>query len=129
VRRARITYGDPRDPATYPGVAAADSYIAFSGPLVKRIRVALAIRLRTGAPEADVRAAVQSAVAAVINRTGVGQPVAISDLVDAAASVTGVVSVSVVSPSYGPGSDLISVQPYEKPLVLSAAQDVSVSVL
>ena len=42
----RVVYGDPDDEATYPGMAAAGATVLTSGPLVKRIKLALALRGR-----------------------------------------------------------------------------------
>lgn len=123
----RVIYGDPTDPATYPGVAAAGASINIQGPLVKRIQVTLSIRVRSGAALQDIEDRVKSAVAAVINQAGVGESIALSDLVNAARKVGGVVSVVMVNPLATVGSDLISVQPYEKPLVLDVDQDILVS--
>lgn len=123
----RVVYGDTRDPATYPGVAAAGANININGPLVKRITCALNLRIRSGVSTVDVADRVRSAVASVINQTGIGQPIAISDLINAASRVNGVVAVSVVDPEFSAGSDLIPVQPFEKPLVLSLEQDILVS--
>lgn len=125
----RVIMGDPRDPTSYPGVAAAGTNVNISGPLVKRIQVALAIRLRLGVLPQSAISYVRSAVAATINSFGVGKPVVISNLVAAAASINGVTAVSIVSPTYNSDNDLITVQPYEKPLVLDAEQDITVSIV
>lgn len=66
-------------------------------------------------------------MAAVINQTGVGTPVAISKLVSAAQSVNGVVAVTVLSPVYSSGNDIVTIQPFEKPLVVDIEEDVQVS--
>jgi hypothetical protein len=125
----RVIMGDSRDSTTYPGVAAAGTNINISGPLVKRIQVSLAIRLRLGVLPSAAVSYVRSAVAAAINSFGVGKSVVISNLVSAAASVNGVAAVSMVSPVYNSDNDLITVQPYEKPLVLDAEQDIAVSIV
>lgn len=123
----RVVYGDSRDPASYPGVVAAGANINISGPLVKRVSVALSLRIRSGVSSADIADRVRSAVASVVNSAGVGEAIAISDLVAAATKVNGVLAVSVLSPSYSATSDLIPVQPFEKSLVLNLEQDVTVS--
>lgn len=123
----RVIYGDPRDPATYPGVVAAGATVNISSPLIKRVTCGLSIRVRSGVSTTDVADRVRSAVASVINKAGIGQPIAISDIINAASKVNGVVAVAVVSPSYGADNDLIQVQPYEKPLVLNLEQDILVS--
>lgn len=122
----RILYGDVRDRTTYPGVVAASSTVLVSGSLVKRLRITVAVRPRFGVQLSDIRDRVRSAVAAAVNKTPVGQSVAISDLVAAAGRVNGVVSVAVVSPVFDDAHDLISVQPHEKALVLNAEADVLV---
>lgn len=123
----KVVYGEERDPTTYPGVIAAGATINISGPLVRRISVGLAIRARLGVAVSDISDKVKSAVASVVNKTPVGQAVAISDIVNAAARVNGVIAVTVLSPAYGAGNDLIAVQPYEKPLILNVDTDVTVS--
>jgi len=123
----KVTYGDPSDPLTYPGVAAADSHINIQGPLVKRIQVSVSIRIKSGLNTQDIANRVRSAIASVINKTPIGQSISFSDIVDAARAVTGVVSVTIVAPLYSVGHDQIKVQPYEKPYVLDLAQDVQVS--
>jgi uncharacterized phage protein gp47/JayE len=123
----RVIYGDDGDPATYPGIAAAQAAINIEGPTVKRVQVSIAIRTKSTA--ADVIARVQTLVAAVINGTGVGESIAISDIVEAANKADGVTAVTILSPTYGPGNDQIDVQPFEKPMVLNLDQDVQVSVV
>lgn len=123
----RVLYSDPSDPATYPGVVAADSNINISGPLVKRVQIGITLRIKTGISIQDIQDRVRSSVAGVVNATGVGQPIAISDIVNAARKVNGVVSVVITKPTYGTGHDLIPVQPFEKPLVLDLDKDIVVT--
>ena len=123
----RVLYGDESDPVTYPGVVAAGANVNLSGPVVRRIEVALVLRIRQGASKNTVFDAVRSAVTSFINGLGVGENIAISDIVSVAAAIGGVESVSVSSPTYTSSSDLISVQPFEKPLVLQPELDISLS--
>jgi hypothetical protein len=125
----KVVYGDPGNPVTYPGVAAADSQINIQGPLVKRIQVGLSIRVKTGLNTQDIANRVRSAVATVVNQTAIGKSISFSDIIDAAREVVGVVSVAIVSPLFSVEHDQIKVQPYEKPFVLDLAQDVQVSFL
>lgn len=119
----RVLYGDESAPGTYPGVAAADAKIAISGPRFRRITAALSVR----ADSDLVLARVRSAVAGYVNALGVGVAVPISGIVRAAMSVNGVTAVTILSPTYGAGSDTISVQPYEKPFVIDPETDIRVS--
>lgn len=88
---------------------AAGANVNIQGPLIHRVQVSLALR-RSSSGAADIKDKVRSAVASVVNSTGVGEPVAISDIVTAAQSVNGVTAVTVLSPSW-PGNGLISIQP------------------
>jgi hypothetical protein len=125
----RVTYGVPSSPSLYPGVIAAGAKVNISGPLVKRIQLALGIRVKTGIASEEVFRQVRSDVASVVNNTPVGGTIAISDLVRAAQEVTGVVAVSVLSPTYGISNDLIILQPFEKPLVLNVDTDILISLV
>lgn len=125
----RVLYGDDQNPAQYPGVLASGAEVTVSGPLVKRLRVSLSVRVRTGVTAADVTDRVKNVVAGVINRSAVGQSIAISDIVTAAGSVNGVVAVSVISPAYNLSNDTITVQPFEKALVQNLDTDVLVSIV
>lgn len=123
----KVVYGDERDSTTYPGIAAAGANINIQGPFIRRVTVSLAIRARTGISKADLTDRVRSAVAAAINKIGVGQAVAISDVVSTAAAVSGVIAVTVLAPEYATGHDLIGVQAYEKPMVLDSNNDIQIS--
>lgn len=123
----KVIYGDPSDTATYPGQASDGSNINISGPLVKRVTVSLLLRVRSGVSNDGIADRVRSAVATVINQTGIGQAVPLSAIVAAASKVVGVISVTIVSPAYGVGNDLIPVQANEKPLVLNLATDIGVT--
>jgi hypothetical protein len=123
----KVIYGDPANPATYPGVAAADSHINIQGPLVKRIQVGVSVRVKTGLRTKDIENRVRSAVATVINQTPIGTSISFSDIIDAARAVVGVISVAIASPLFTVESDQIKVQPYEKPFVLDLSQDIQVS--
>jgi hypothetical protein len=125
----RVVYGDEANSAVYPGIQANGTNINISGPLIKRITVSLAIRLRTGVSSVDIIERVKSSIASVINSTAVGTNIAISDLVSAANNIDGVLAVTILSPEYDAGKDLIAVQASEKPKVLDIAQDILVSIV
>ena len=123
----KIVFGDETAAGDYQGIASAGASYNIAGPLVKRIQIALAIRPITGIAVDSIRTSIQSSVAAAINKTLVGQSVSISEVVKAAQSVNGVQAVSVSSPAYNVGNDLIPVQAYEKALVLDIENDITVS--
>lgn len=123
----RIIQGDPADVSSYPGVAAAGAQINVSGPIIKRINIALSLRVKSGVSNSAIADRVRSAVATTINQTGIGVPIALSKIIAAAEKVVGVVAVTVISPIYNIGNDLITVQPFEKPLVLNLDEDIHIS--
>ncbi len=123
----KVGYGVDSDPATYPGLIAAGASVNIEGPLIHRIQVSLALRTRSGVSTRDVKSAVRSAVSAYVNAIGVGKQVALSEIVSVAQAVNGVVAVTVLSPTYSSGNDLINIQPYEKPMILNLDDDVQIS--
>lgn len=125
----RVIYADESQSSSYPGIAAAGADLNINGSLIRRIQVSLGVRTKTGVSTQDIKDTVRSNVASVINQTPVGVPVSIGALVAAAQKVNGVVGVSVLSPAYGPGNDLIAIQPYEKPFVVNLEQDILVTLV
>lgn len=116
---ARVILGDPADPVTYPGIQALGTKLNFSGPLIQRVEISLQLRIATGVQVIDVENLVRSAVASVINNNPIGHAISFSDVIDAAATVQGVVSVVIVSPTYNSSNDVINVPLNVKTLVLS----------
>jgi hypothetical protein len=123
----KVMYGYETDPVSYPGVVAAGSNINISGPLVKRIQVGLSLRVRGTA--SVIFEAVRGAVATFINTSKVGESIAISDIISVASSIGGVEAVSVSSPAYSTSADRITVQPYEKALVLQPELDITLTLI
>lgn len=124
----RIVYGDPRS-TDYEGVAAAGAEIFIQPPLVRRIQVAIVVRLNTGVPFNAIVEQVRNNVSALINATGIGQSIAISDIVETVNTISGVFAVSISSPAYSPSNDVIRVNPSEKPFIIDANTDIVVSKL
>jgi uncharacterized phage protein gp47/JayE len=123
----RITYGDPRDSVTYPGVAAAGAEIFIDPPLVRRVLIGIDVRVNTGVPFVQITEQVRSAVAALINSNPIGQSIAISEIVATVDAIPGVRAVAISSPLYNSANDVIVIQPSEKSLVIDPATDISVS--
>lgn len=123
----RITYGDPRDNVTYPGVSAAGAEIFIEPPLVRRITVSINVRVQTGVPFSRITEQVRNNIAALINSTDIGVSIAISDIISTVNSIPGVRAVSISSPSYDPTNDIIVVNPAEKPFILDIVNDIAVS--
>jgi len=66
-------------------------------------------------------------VATFINSSPVGVSIAISDIVSVASAIGGVVAVSVSTPSDSTSSDLITLQPYEKALIVHPDADITIT--
>jgi hypothetical protein len=124
----RIVYGDPRDPTTYPGVAAAGAEIFTKAPLTKRIQVSLVIRTATGVPFAQAVSQVRSSIQALINSNPVGQAIAISAIVSAVNAIPGITAVSISSPNYSTTNDIINLAAKEKARIIDSISDISVSI-
>ncbi|HBI00292.1 MAG TPA: hypothetical protein DDY18_01565 [Flavobacterium sp.] len=123
----KIVYGDPRDNVTYPGVAAAGAEIFIKPPLVRRITVSINVRVQTGIPFSRITEQVRNNIAALINSTGIGESIAISDIISTVNSIPGTIAISISSPTYDPLNDIIVVNPAEKPFVLDIVNDIQVS--
>jgi hypothetical protein len=123
----KVTYGDPRDTVTFPGVAAAGAEIFIQPPLVRRVEVSVNIRVQTGVPFSRITEQVRNNVAALINSSPIGQPIAISDIISTVNSIPGVTAVSINSPLFDASNDVIVVNPSEKPFVLDIVNDIIVS--
>jgi hypothetical protein len=124
---SRVVYGDERNPTAYPGVISEGSNVNITGPLVRRVQLSLSLRVRTGVSKLEVANQVRSSVATVVNQSKIGESIALSDIVEAAAGVSGVLAITILSPEYSAGNDLISLQPFEKALVLNVDLDVLIS--
>jgi hypothetical protein len=126
---SKVLYGDPSDTATFPGVVAAGNSVEISGPLVKRIFFGASIRVQSGVNAKSIITKVKSAVAGVVNASGVGEDIAFSDIIEAMNRVIGVTAVVVLYPTYNSLHDVIKVQNFEKALVLDAQNDVEITLL
>ena len=111
---SRVLYGDPTDTATYPGVVAAGASISIHAPRLRYVRVAMALRLRTGVSSTEVFEGVRSAIATAVNASKVGESVPLSKLVALASAVGGVLSVVVTEPTYVTGADTLVAESFEK---------------
>jgi len=123
----RIVYGDPRDPLTYPGVGAAGADIFIREPLIRRVQVAIDVRLATGVPFAQTVNQVRSSVSSLINANPVGESIAISAIISVVNAIPGILAVSISSPVYNVNNDLIILAPSEKAIIIDPTTDISVS--
>ena len=122
----KVVYGDPRG-GEFEGVAAAGAEIFIQPPLVRRIQLSIVVRLNTGVPFIKIIEQVRDNVSSLVNSTGIGESIPLSSVVGAVNVIPGVFAVSIASPAYNPSSDLIVVNPSEKPLILDPIADIIVS--
>ena len=130
----KIIYGDAQNPIQYPGYASANANIEVLPPQVKRIQVAITVRMNGGYSVVDSRNAIRSAAATAIINTPVGKDVAFSDIVAAVNAVPGVfaayvtnLTASPTSPVYSATNTTINVTANEKALVINPEQDIQVT--
>jgi hypothetical protein len=116
----KVIYGDPNDPATYPGVVSNGASVIPDGPAIKRVAIAFSVRA-IGNPSTDLADKIKSVLAGVINSNKLGQNLSISDLIAAGGAVDGVDSIAAL---YSQG-DQIKVSGDEKTMVISS-DDVSI---
>ncbi len=128
IRQAnKITYGDPRDNITFPGVSAAGAEIFIEPPLVRRIEISINVRVNTGIPFSRITEQVRNNVTALINSSPIGKSIAISDVIASVNSIPGTRAISISFPEFTPQNDLIVINPAEKPLILDTVNDITVS--
>jgi hypothetical protein len=125
----RVIYGDPTDPLNFPGIRAAGTNVDIKPALVKRITVALAVRLKSGVPFIELRDRIKASVAGYVNSLGVGDQVSLSSIVDAAGKINGVTSVVITSPTYDVTQDQIFVGSDMRAAVVNPTNDVVVASL
>lgn len=124
----KIIYGDPTSPVDFPGVRAAGTDVDIKGAIIKRIRISLSIRIRTGLAPVEVQDRVKASVAGYINTLGVGEAVSLSQVISAAGNVNGVISVAITSPTFDAVNDLIAVGADQKAFVVDTDSDILVSI-
>jgi hypothetical protein len=125
----KVIYGDPTDPINFEGIRAAGTDIDIKAAIIRRVTLAISIRVRTGIPFSEVREAVKAAAAGYVNNLGTGDQVALSKVVEAVSKVNGVASVVITFPTYNSVEDQIPISPQEKALIIDPTNDVTVSIL
>ena len=125
----RVVYGDPRDSVTYPGVNAAGTNIFIREPLIRRVKISLAIRTNIGVSFAQITSQIQSSVYALIQSNPLGKSIDLSSIVETVRLIPGVTSVVLTSPAYTVSSDEIKLVTGEKAFIASQISDISVSLI
>ena len=125
----RVIYGDPRDAITYSGINAAGTNIFIREPLLRRIKIALAIRTNIGVSFAQITSQIQSSVYALIQSNPLGQSIDLSSIVETVRLIPGVTSVVITSPTYTVASDEIQLVTGEKAFIANQVTDITVSLI
>lgn len=121
-------FGDATSPTVYPGLLSPGAYLEVAPPIIKRVQISIAVRLATGVSLSAVESNIQNGVTGIINTTAIGQSVAFSDIISSINSISGVVSVVILSPAYNNINDSLMVTSKEKLLVINSS-DISVTEL
>jgi len=119
--------GQAYDTVSFPGYAAAGSYLVVDAPLPKRIQVGIVIRNTSGIPFATIKSRVETTASSYINSLKVGESVIFSKLISEIQKVNGVQAISISSPTYNSSNDSIMVGYGEKAQILNISTDVVVT--
>jgi len=125
----KVIYGDPSDEINYPGIRAGGTNIGIVPAILRRVTASFGVRINSGVPFTEIISFVQSAIAGYVNNLDVGESVSISNMIAAATTVPGVVSVVVTFPTYAAGSDQIAVAANEKAFVVDPTTDLTISLV
>jgi uncharacterized phage protein gp47/JayE len=112
-----VIRGEAYDTVTYPGVAAAGSFIEITAPLPLTLSISIIIQLVSNVPFSTVQSSIQSAVAAYVNSLGVGQSVSFSEVVATVQQINGVTALAISAPTYNTTDLVIVVNQNEKALI------------
>jgi hypothetical protein len=124
----RVIYGDPTNPSQYPGTRAAGTDIDIKPSIIKKIKIAVTVRIRTGTPFVEIRERVKTSIAGYVNTLGVGDQVSLSKVIEAAQKINGVIAIVINSPTYTTGTDLIYVGADQRAQIVDPTSDVTVSI-
>ena len=125
----KVIYGDPKDEINYPGIRAGGTDIGITPAILRRITGSFGVRINSGVPFTEIIARVQAAIAGYVNNLDVGESVSISNMIAAATTIPGVISVVVTAPVYAAGSDQIAVAANEKAFVVNPTTDLTISLV
>ncbi len=125
----RVVYGDPRDSITYSGVNAAGTDIYIREPLLRRIKISLAVRTNIGISFTQITNQIQSSVYALIQSNPLGQSIDLSSIVETVRLIPGITSVVLISPTYTVASDEIQLVTGEKAFIADQVTDISVALI
>lgn len=125
----QVLYGNPRDTVTYPGVIAAGTDIYIREPLLKRIKISVAIRTNIGVSFPQITSQIQSTVYSLVLANPLGQSLDISQIVESVRLIPGITSVVITSPTYNINNDEITLVTGEKAFIVSQQSDINVSLI
>jgi len=95
----KTIYGDDTDLVSYPGVGAAGNQFQILAPVVREVSIELDITLKEGIVITQVANDVLSEVTGYINSLGVGEDLILEKIRAAIINISGIVDVSIVSPT------------------------------
>ena len=124
----KVIYGDPTDPSL-EGVRAAGTDIDIQPPLIRRVQMALNVRVKTGIPFSEIIDAVKSTASGYINGLGIGQSVSLSEMIANIQTVDGVIAIVVTTTNPTSDNGLIKVLPEEVAKIIDPDIDVVVNIV
>jgi hypothetical protein len=124
-----VIYGDPTSPLTNPGVRSAGTNLDIKPAAIYRIEISVNVQIKIGLSPTDLSNRIKASIAGYVNQLGVGQPVALAGVIDAAWQVNGVTDVSIVSPPYTATQYQIAVGANQTAKVINPQTDITVSIV
>jgi uncharacterized phage protein gp47/JayE len=110
-------------------VNAAGTDIYIREPLLRRIKISLAVRTNIGISFTQITNQIQSSVYALIQSNPLGQSIDLSSIVETVRLIPGITSVVLISPTYTVASDEIQLVTGEKAFIADQVTDISVALI
>ena len=95
----KVLNGDPNDPISYPGLAAAGTIIYIDTPTIRAISVIISISVANGEDEAEIKEDVQIVIENYLDSRTIGENVILAQIIDLVMEVDGVTNAKITSPT------------------------------
>lgn len=95
----KVIDGDPDDPVNFPGLRAAGVNVIADTPVIRRIDVRASVVGEPGVQESNLIPQVREAIESYINGLGIGEDVIVSEIIERAMRVDGMLDVIVTLPA------------------------------
>ena len=95
----KVIDGDPEDETNFPGLRAAGINVIADTPVIRRISVRLSVVAIPGVQEQTIIPQIQETIEAYINGLGIGEDVIVSEIIERAMRISGMLDVVVSTPT------------------------------